>query len=168
MTAPRLGLTWRIFLASAGIVTLVLAVALVVASRSARRAAERSIDARLRVTQQRVQELVTTERSALANRVRAYADVADYRARVEAPTDSGDYLDYVEEAAEQMGAQWVQLISREGVRLAKSDDPSASRDTLLGSPLVRSALDGTASEAFGVASDSLLMHVVSKIGRAHV
>lgn len=161
MAAPRIGLTWRIFLASAGIVTLVLAVALAVTSRSAQRAAEKSMAARLVSAKERVLSLVSAERAELLNRVRVYAESPEYRSQVETPTDSGDYLDYAETAAEVLDAHWVQVIDRDGVRLAKSDEPTAERVSLLASSLVVEALDGQPAEAFGVAGDTALIHVVA-------
>ena len=161
MALVRLGLGTRIFLASAGIVTIVLAAALVVLSRSAQQAAGTSVARGLEITQQRVRELVESERSQLSSRLRVYAENPEYRASVEAPQDDGDYLDYAQVAAQQVGAQWAQLIQRDGTRLAKSDDPSAERVDVSGSPLVARALDGQVSEGFGVAGDTVLIHVVA-------
>jgi len=160
-SGPRLGLTTRIFLASAGIVALVLATALAVTSRSAQKAASASISAGLITTQERVRALVSAEGANLSNRVRGYAESPDYRSRFESPADSGDYLDLAETAAEALEAHWVQVISREGIRLAKSDEPTADRVSLVESPLIRRALDGDDAQAFGVAGDSVITHVVA-------
>ena len=159
--APRLGLSTRIFLASALIVTVVLSTTLFFAQRTAQRSAQRSVADRLDIAQKRVAELVSSEGAQLANRLRGYAESPDFRSGVEAATDPGDYLDRAQTAAEVVGAQWVQLIGRDGVRLARSDDPSAPADTLLGSPLVTNALDGESQQAFGIAGDTVLTHVVS-------
>ena len=159
--AARLGLSTRIFLASAGIVALVLAVALFFTWRSAQDAAQASVANRLDIARKRVVELVNSEGLQLANRLSGYAESPDFRAGVEAAADPGDYLDRAQTAAEVIGAEWVQLIGRDGVRLAKSDDPSAPPDTLLSSPLVTKALDGESQQAFGVAGDTVLTHVVS-------
>src|SRR5688572_16701390 len=142
MASPRIGLAWRIFLASAGIVTLVLIVALAVTSHSAQKAATKSIAERLIIAQERVMSLVSAERSELANRVRVYVESPEASSNLEAPKDSGDFLDYAETAAEVLDAHWVQVVSREGILLAKSDEPTAERVSVVGSPLVRSALDG--------------------------
>lgn len=161
MTGPRLGLATRIFLASAGIVTVVLLATLLVTSRSARRAAQQSIASRLRSAEQRVDELVRSERAQLSSRLIGYAESPDFRSGVEAATESGDLLDRTQTAADVIDAQWVQLVSRDGLRLAKSDDPAAPSESLLQSPLVTEALDGRTAEAFGVAGDTVLTHVVS-------
>ncbi|MEK7400855.1 MAG: protein kinase [Gemmatimonadota bacterium] len=158
---PRLSLTTRIFLSSAGSVILVMAIALALTQQSAERAAIVSITRGLTATKERVLELVTSERAQLGSRARIFAESPEYRSSVESPKDSGDYLDYAQTAAEQIGAQWAQLISREGVRRAKSDAPTAGADTLTGSPLVRSALEGKLGEGFGVSGDSSLIQIVS-------
>ena len=159
--AARVGLSTRIFLASAFIVSVVLLTTLFFAQRTAQRSAQRSVADRLDIAQKRVTEQVSSEGAQLVNRLRGYAESPDFRSGVEAAADPGDYLDRAQTAAEVIGAQWVQLIGRDGVRLAKSDDPSAPADTLLGSPLVTKALDGENQQAFGIAGDSVLTHVVS-------
>ncbi|HEY8176167.1 MAG TPA: protein kinase [Gemmatimonadaceae bacterium] len=158
---PRLSLTAKIFLASAGIVVVTLGIALAFTQRSATQAAEKSIALRLGSTVERVRELVTSERAQLASRARVFAESPDYRSSFEKANEAGDYFDQAQTAQEQLGARWIQLISREGVRLAKSDDPAASNDTLLASPLIRSALEGHTAEGFGVTSDSILMETVA-------
>ena len=157
MSARRLSLTSRIFLSSAGIVAAVMLTTLALTQRSAQQAAATSIRRQLDATVQRVQEIVTAQRAQLADRIRAYADNPVYRASI----DTKDYFDYADVAADQSGANWVQLVSREGVRLAKSDDQGAPPDTLTGSPLIRGALDGDISEGFGVLGDSILIQTVA-------
>lgn len=161
MPLPRLSLTARVFLSSAGIVILVMAGTLALTQRSAERAAETSITRALETTRSRVLELVESERAQLGSRARIFTESPEYRANVESPKDSGDYLDYAQTAAEQIGAQWTQLISREGVRRAKSDAPTAAADTLTGSPLVRGALEGRATEGFGVSGDTALIQIIA-------
>ena len=161
MNVRRLSLTTRIFLSSAGVVIVVMGVTLALTQRSAQRAAQASLRRALDATQQRVEELVTSERAQLASRTRVYAQSPEYRSNIETQNPSDD-LDYTQTAAEQIGAQWTQLISREGLRRAKSDDPTAPRDTLLGSQLVRQALEGKSSEGFGVSGDSTLIALVAE------
>ena len=159
MQLPRLSLTTRIFVTSASIVILVLAIALALTQRAAESAAQISLAKGLEAAQQSVNDLLVRESSVLASKVRAYADNPVYRASIEAK--DAEYLDYTQTAVEQTGARWVQLVSRDGVRLAKSDDPSAPPDTLTGSPLISGALDGKAGAAFGVTGDSLLIQLVA-------
>jgi serine/threonine-protein kinase len=162
MKMPRLGLTTRIFLSSAGIVILIMAITLAFTQRSAKDAAEASITRQLDGTVQRVQELVTSERAQLASRAKVFAESPDFRSGFEnSKNEPGDYLDQAQTAAEQIGAQWTQLIGHDGVRLAKSDEPSAPSDDLSGSPLVRLALEKQIAQGFGVAGDSTLMETVA-------
>jgi len=162
MRMPRLSLTTRIFLSSAGIVVLILAITLAVTQRSAMRAAERSITRQLDGTMLRVRELVTSDRAQLASRARVYTESPDFRSGFENPkNEHNDFLDLSQTAAEQLGAQWTQFIDRDGVRLAKSDAPTAAGDTLTGSPLVRAALEQEISQGFGVAGDSTLIETVA-------
>src|SRR5215210_230295 len=160
MTLPRFSLTTRIFLSSAGIVILVLAAALFFTQRSALNAAETSITRQLDATVRLVDQTVKSERAELKNRALIYVQTPTYRARVEAPKDSSEYLDFAQTAEQQVGAQWAQLISREGIRLAKSDAPSAAAEDLSGSPLIRAALEKQNAEGFGVAGDSTLIETV--------
>ena len=161
MQRPRLSLTTRIFLSSAGIVALILIVTLAVLQRSAMRAAEASITRTLEGTTQRVQELVTGQRAQLASRARVFADNPQYRASVEHPQDPGDYFTYSQEAAEQIGATWAQILDTTGTRLARSDDQTAGPENLSRSPLVSAALAGDDAQGFGVSADSTLIQTVA-------
>jgi eukaryotic-like serine/threonine-protein kinase len=154
----RLSLAARIAITSAGIVLVVLTLALVVARTTARKTAEKNIASRLATTESRVRDLLASQGSDLSGKLLGHAQSPDVRAKIEAGTD---YLDYVETAVEETGADWVQLVSREGIRLAKSDDPTAPPDTLTRSSLVRNALDGKQDQGFGVDDDTLLIEVVS-------
>jgi eukaryotic-like serine/threonine-protein kinase len=156
----RLGLGPRIFLSSAGIVTLVTGITLALTQRSANAAAEKSIGRALSVSEARVLQLLAAERDVLAGRLRVYADNPEYRSSFDSPDDP-QYFDFASGAADQAGAQWVQVIDREGVRLAKSDDPGAPPVSVIGSQLVQNALDGNVAHAFGVAGDSVLVQYVA-------
>ncbi|HEU4993233.1 MAG TPA: protein kinase [Gemmatimonadaceae bacterium] len=161
MQAPRpgLGLSTRIFLSSAGIVIVVMAITLFVAQRSAMQAAEASIRRQLDATVSNVMEKVNGERDLLTGRLQAYAENATYRASID--RSEPEFLEYTIGAAEQSGAQWAQFVSREGILEARSDAPGMSGDTLVGSPLIRKALDATTAQGFGVAGDSGLMHTIA-------
>ena len=160
MKTPRLSLTARIFLSSAGIVIAVMGTTLFLTQRSAESAAEKSIARGLATTQLRGQELLTSERGSLAGRLDAYAKTPDYRGSLEAVTD-GDYSDYLQTAVEETGALWVQYVDRQGVLRGRSDRPSVAPDTLTASPLVTTALNGSIGGGFGAANDSTLIELVS-------
>jgi HAMP domain-containing protein/predicted Ser/Thr protein kinase len=159
MKLPRFGLTTRIFLSSAGIVVAALAITLYVTQRSAERAAETSITRGLQNALSRVDERVTSDRGALAGRLSGYADNPEYRSGIELP--QFEALDYTQTAVLQTNSRWVQLISREGARRAKSDDPSARPDDMTRSPIVTDALDGKTGQGWGVSGDTALIEIVA-------
>src|SRR5258705_9121714 len=116
---PRLSLTTRIFASTVGILVVVLAIALLLTQRAAQSAAEISLAKGLESAEQRVMDLLGRESGVLAGKLRAYADNPLYRASIET---NREFLDYTQTAVEQVDARWVQLVSREGVRLAKSGE----------------------------------------------
>src|SRR5262245_49900794 len=140
MALPRLGLATKIFVALAAIVVVVLSITLVLTRRAAEGAAQTSLAKGLEAAQRGVTDQLTRQSDVLGGRLRAYAENITYRANID--NNDPQYLDYVVTAAEQTGALWVQVVGRDAVRRAKSDDPTASPDTLSGSPLIAGALDG--------------------------
>ena len=156
---PRLSLTARIFLSSAGIVIAVMAATLFLTQRSAESAAQKSIARGLGTTQLRTIELLTAERGALAGQLGGYARNPEYRSALEVPEP--DYADYLQTAVEETGATWVQFVDRAGVLRARSGVANIPQDTLTGSPLVTTALNGGVGVGFGAPNDSTLMELVS-------
>jgi HAMP domain-containing protein len=159
MAKTRLSLTTRIFLSTAAILLVVTTVTLVLTQLAAQSAAQKAIATGLESAQQGVTAQLNQQVSVFSGLLKAYAENKVYTASIEARVP--EYLDYTQTAAELIDADWVQLVSREGVRHAKSDDISAPPDTLLGSPLISGALDGDAKSGFGVAGDSTLTYLVS-------
>jgi HAMP domain-containing protein/predicted Ser/Thr protein kinase len=159
MAMPRLSLTTRIFVASAVIVILVIGITLILAQRAATDAATKSIAIGLEAAQQGVMDRLGRESGVLAGRLKAHAENTVYRGVID--NREPDYQDYAETAAQQTGALWAQVVSREGVLQARSDRPGVRQDTLTGSPLVSGALDGDTKEAFGVAGDSTLIQLAA-------
>ena len=155
MATARLSLTTRIFATSTLLVVVIMAVTLVLAQRAAEKAANRSIAVGLEAAQQGVIDRLSRESGVLAGRLRAHAENTVYRSVID--TREPDYQDYAETAAQQTGALWTQVVSREGILQSRSDRPGVRQDTLTGSPLVSGALDGDTKEAFGVAGDSTLI-----------
>ncbi|HEX7938499.1 MAG TPA: protein kinase, partial [Gemmatimonadaceae bacterium] len=161
MALPRagLGLTTRIFITSAAIVVVVLGIALALTQRAALSASQISLATGLSSAQRSVADVLERESAVLTGKLRAYADNKVYTSSVES---AKEYLDYTQTAVQQTDAVWVQFISREGVRLAKSDDPSAPPDSNISrSPLVSSALEGKNTSGFGVVGDSVLAQFVA-------
>ena len=162
-----LSLTAKIFLAVAGTVLLVLVGTLVVGGASSQRAAQRSLDAALHQTA----DLITSQLEADALNDQAKARIfftnpnfradfelvgADNPAAKAAVVDSGNFLDLTNTVVEETGASWVQLTDRNGIRLARSDQPGAPTVDQSDWELIARALNGEESHAFGVTTDSVL------------
>src|SRR5439155_2726953 len=161
-----------IFGAVAGTVALVLAGTLVVGGVQSRKAAETSLAQGLHQTADLITELIKGDEDNLAAKARIYVSNPDVRASIErtgvdsqpkgaAPLDSGDFLDAATGIAKETGASWVQLTDRNGVRLARSDQPGAPPLDLAESPLIAKALGGETATGFGKTSDSVLFDAVS-------
>ena len=158
---PRFGLSLKIFLGTAAVVTLLLIVTLAVGSRSARATAEQAIGRGLSETNARIAEQLEARQTALAGKLTVFSQNRDAVLTIARDTVGGDALDQAQVIVEQSGARWVQVIDSNGVRLARSDAPAAPRDTLSGSPLVRGALQGRTMTGFGVSGDSAVIQLVA-------
>jgi HAMP domain-containing protein/predicted Ser/Thr protein kinase len=166
MALPRLSLTARIFLSSAGIVIAVMAATLYLTQRSAEKAARQSIGRALLTTEQRVKELLSSEQNAITGRLNVFAISPDQRSNVEAARSNTDdaykkLQDFVETAAEETGATWVQFVNDEGILRVRSDRPNVAQDTLTGSALVIAALNGETGEGFGATAQNQLIELES-------
>ncbi|HTR79887.1 MAG TPA: protein kinase, partial [Gemmatimonadaceae bacterium] len=94
-------------------------------------------------------------------KVRIYTENPIFRSAIEQAKDSGDYLDQAQTMADEIGASWVQLIDRNGVLLARSDEPAAEHVDLSASDLVSIPLDsGHAKTGFGVTHNAVLFQAV--------
>ena len=158
---PRLGLSLKIFLGTAVVVTLLLIVTLAIGSRSARSSADQTIGRGITETNARIAEQLEARQTALAGKLTVFSQNRAAVLMIARDTVGGDALDQSQVIVEQSGARWVQVIDSNGVRLARSDVPAASRDTLSGSPLVRGALQGRTMTGFGVSGDSAVMQLVA-------
>ena len=158
---PRLGLSLKIFLGTAVVVTLLLIVTMAIGSRSARSSADQTIGRGITETNARIAEQLEARQTALAGKLTVFSQNRAAVLMIARDTVGGDALDQAQVIVEQSGARWVQVIDSNGVRLARSDVPSASRDTMSGSPLVRGALQGRTMTGFGVSGDSAVMQLVA-------
>ncbi len=154
------GLTWRIFLGAAGVVTVVLVGTLLLAAASVRRTAGQELDRNLDRTRQLVITFLQDDRRSLAQSAAVFAQNPNFRALLENPAP-GDMLDQSLEAAHLLGATFVQITNASGVRLARSDEPQAPHALLAGSPLIAGALRGEMRSGFGVSGDSALFQAVA-------
>ncbi|HEU5169607.1 MAG TPA: protein kinase [Gemmatimonadales bacterium] len=153
-------LTWRIFLGAAGVVAAVLAATMLLAWLSVRGTIWSEVDRSLDRTRQLVVTFLQGDRRSLARGAAVFAQNPNFRALLENP-GPGDMLDQSLEAAELLGASFVQITDGQGVRLARSDEPAAPPAPLAGSPLIAGALQGETTSGIGVAGDSTLFQAVA-------
>ncbi len=156
----RISLTWKIFLGTALVVATVLGATLALTAREATQAADASVDNALKAAREQAATYLSARSRALRGGADVFVQNPNFRALVQ-EKKLGDVLDQSQEAASQLDADWVQITDADGMRLAKSDDPSASADTLADSPLIRAALEGSTGQAFIVVGDSALAQAVT-------
>lgn len=167
MTSPGrgLGLSWKIFLATAALVATILGVTLYVTSVQARRAAEVAVNRGLDQTRDIIEQLLRGQDQSLAKGATVFAEQATFRGSFRKASEAGDrasVLDQAQEAVQQTGADWVQIVDAEGTLLGKSNEPSAQPRTL-GGKLIDDALEGQAAHGFGVSDSSLIQAVTAPI-----
>jgi serine/threonine-protein kinase len=153
-------LTWRIFLGAAGVVAAVLAATLLLGWLSVRRTIWGEVDRSLDRTRQLVVTFLNGDERGLARGAAVFVQNPNFRALLESAA-SGDMLDQSLEAASLLGASFVQITDREGMRLARSDEPAAPRVSLARSPLIAGALQGQTTSGIGVTGDSALFLAVA-------
>ncbi len=153
-------LFWRLFLASAAIVVTVLAIALLMLALSARQAADTAVTRGLNETRRLVAALLEARERALTSGALVFAQNPTFRALL-LEQQPEDLLDQAMEATERTRASWVQITNAEGVRLAKSDEPSALPLELGATALVRGALAGEPVVGTGIAGDTALFQGVA-------
>ncbi len=160
--APRrsFGFTWRVFAVTAALVGVVVAVALIVASESVRRASDRSARRGLEQSADLVAQFLAGRERSLAGGARVFVQGPYFRTLV-SERRRDDILDQTFEAAAQLESQWVFITDGRGVLLAKSDEPGATGDDMSGVPLIAGALRGRVTTGFGVSRDSLLFQAVA-------
>lgn len=162
--APKFGLAWRIFLGIALVVGVVLVVTLAVASSVASSSADEAIRVELAQTGDRISDILAQRRDGLLRRAQLFAAQPSFISTVGgaiAASDTSTLLDQAATAADQIGANWTQIIGPDGIRLAKSDEPAAEHADLNQSSLVSDALAGKEGAGFGVNSDTILFDAVS-------
>jgi eukaryotic-like serine/threonine-protein kinase len=162
-----LSLSAKIFLAVAGTVLLVLVGTLLVGGASSQRAAQRSLDAALHQTADLITSQLESDAQNMLDKARIFFTNPNFRSDIElvgvdsvagkaAAIDSGNFLDLTNTVVEETGASWVQLTDRNGVRLARSDQPGAPTVDQSDWKLIADALNGEPTHAFGVTNDSVL------------
>jgi HAMP domain-containing protein len=157
---PRFGLSTKIFLGTAAVVTAVLIVTLFATSKTSRDNADRVIQSGLTETNLRIAEQLQARQTTLAGRLGVFAQNRDVMATIRKDTSGVEARDQAQQAAEATHALWVQVFDTGRVVIAKSDDPGIERH-VVNSPLVTGALEGHSMGAFGVAARTTLLQLVT-------
>jgi eukaryotic-like serine/threonine-protein kinase len=153
-------LTWRLFLTVGAVVATVLVAALVLLSVAAARASSVSSARALDRTTRLVAVLLDGREHGLKRAAEVFVkNPSSWPLLIDRRPE--DMLDLAVEATDRVGASWVQVIDDRGVRLAKSDEPTAAPVPLSSSALISGALDGTSTTGAGVIGDSLLFQAVA-------
>ena len=156
----RSPLTWRLFLTVGAVVGIVLVAALVLLSVAASRTADVSSARALDRTTRLVAVLLEGREHGLMRAADVFVkNPSSWPLLIEHRPE--DMLDLAVEATQRTGASWVQIVDDRGVRLAKSDEPTAPIVALSSSALIAGALDGTPTTGTGVTNDSLLFQAVA-------
>lgn len=158
-TRPAFGLTTRVFATTSAIVGVVVASALAIASVQLKRGDDDAMRRGLEQSADLVAQFLAGRERSLAGGARVFVQQPYFRTLV-SERRREDLFDQSSEAASQLDAHWVMITDRDGVLLAKSDEPALRVDSLGGVPLVAGALRGGSTQGFGVSRDSLLFQAV--------
>ena len=155
-----LPLTWRVFLTVAAVVATVLLTALVLLGVAADRTADVASARALDRTTRLIAVLLEGREHGLMRGAQVFVqNPSSWPLLIERRPE--DVLDLAIEAVQRTGASWVQITDDRGVRLAKSDEPTAPAVSLSSSALIAGALDGTPTSGAAVTGDSLLFQAVA-------
>ena len=160
MAKRGLSLTTRIFASTAAVVAAVLAVTLYFTSRQASSAADSTVNRSLAQATDQIATQLDARRRALQQTAEIFAKDPNFRSLVQSKTKLADLLDQSIEAQERIGADWVQIVDESGIRLAKSDEPGATPDTL-GGALIGGALTGAATMGYGMSPTAGLFQAIA-------
>ncbi len=160
MTTRGFSLTTKIFLGTAFVVAAVLGTTLAVTASSAAKTADQSVTKALGDARQQINTQLDERRSALTGQAEVFVKNPAFRAIVE-QKKLGDVLDQAQEAVTQIGANWVQITSDKGIRLAKSNEAGADTVDLSASPLIGGALEGSSKGAYGVYTGDTLIQTTA-------
>jgi HAMP domain-containing protein/predicted Ser/Thr protein kinase/type II secretory pathway pseudopilin PulG len=155
-------LTTKIFLGTAFVVAAVLGAMLAVTAQSAQKTAETTVNKALADAREQINTQLDERRSALAGQAEVFVQNPRFRSLVEG-MKFADMLDQSQEAATQIGANWVQITDESGIRLAKSNEPGADTVDLSGFTLIGGALEGASKGAYGVDHETLFQAVAVPI-----
>ena len=153
-------LTWKIFLGTAAVVAAVLGGTLFLTNKSANEAADDVVGRGLTAATDQVRALLLAREEQLKRGAEIFVQPKTFLSLVMTKARE-NMLDQSTEAATRIGADWVQITDENGVRLAKSNDPSAPADTLAGSALIGGALEGRGVGGVGATGDTAIYQAVA-------
>src|ERR1043166_5229764 len=110
----RSTLAWRLFLATAAIVALVLVVTLGVTYISAEHAATVTVGEALEATSKHVTGSLARQTHELEATASLDVGSSVFRSTIESRTEAADYFNRAQDAADDIGASWVQLTDTAG------------------------------------------------------
>ncbi len=157
---PRgLGLTFKIFLATALVVVVLLGATLALISVLAKDNAENSLKRRLANTSEVARRFIEAENAKLASGAAAAAQNTNFIAAIQG--GGGNPLDQAINYMQILGADYTLVTDNHGVLLARTDRPGARGDSLGGSPLVGGALEGRQVSGFVNQADQRMFLAVA-------
>lgn len=137
----------KLFLGTAFVVVASLGGTLYVAGRSAGMTADATVTKALTDAVDQVDTQLEERRSALTGQAEVFAKDPDFRAIVER-NKPGDLFTQAQAAATQAGANWVEITTAAGIRVARSNDPHADTVDISSSPFVAAALAGNSKGGY--------------------
>ena len=141
-TRAGLGLTAKIFLASALLVVAVLSITFGVTSIQANRTADASIHRALVSTRRAVDDYLAARTRTLGRASTVATDVPQYRQRLLNQRDRAEVLDQADDIRGLIGAAWVLVTNSDGILIARTDYREQFDRDLSVAPLVANALSG--------------------------
>ena len=137
-----MGLTAKIFLASALLVVAVLGITFGVTSIQANRTADASIHRALVSTRRAVDDYLVARTRTLGRASTVATDVPQYRQRLLNQRDRAEVLDQADDIRGLIGASWVLVTNSDGILIARTDYREQFDRDLSVAPLVANALSG--------------------------
>ena len=155
-----LGLTWKVFAATAGVVVAALGIAIAITATVASSTAQRDLDRRLANTARVAEQNIAAENAKLS----AGAGAAAQNVQMMVAIISGNASTILDQAGvfrEILGADYTLITDNAGIMQARTDIPGAFGDSLGESPLIGGALAGRQIAGYVNQRDSALFLAVA-------
>ncbi len=155
-----LRLTLGAAIGTAVIVLVVAAAVLSVVASTANRAAHDTAASNLNQSADLVAQFLSGRERTLKGGARVFVQYSPFRATISGGPRE-DVLDQAIGAVDQIAADWVFITDKNGVMIAKSDEPTVSGQAMGQVPLVAGALGGNEQSGFGASGDTMLFQAVA-------